>query len=72
MVFLKEEQYFFLSVEFGSFALSWFSTHMKTLSGMQYIVQWVTQFSLRNKMLGPPDSTIDSFPPRHTVLVPLS
>jgi hypothetical protein len=45
---------------------------MKTLSAMQYIIQRITQFSMRNKVLDPPDSTMDSFLPRHTVLVPFS
>jgi hypothetical protein len=39
---------------------------------MQYIIQRITQFSMRNKVLDPPDSTMDSFLPRHTVLVPFS
>jgi hypothetical protein len=72
MVFLKEKQCFFLSLEFGTFTKSWCPTHMKALSAKQYIVQRVTQFSLKNKVLGPPDSTIDNFLPRYTVLLPLS
>jgi hypothetical protein len=61
MFFLKEKQCFFLSLEFGNFAKRWCSSHMKTLSAAQYIVQWVTKFSLTNKSLGPPDSTIDIY-----------
>jgi hypothetical protein len=38
----------------------------ENLCARQYILQWVTQFSLRNKVLGPPDSIIDGFLPRCT------
>jgi hypothetical protein len=45
---------------------------MKALSGKQYIIQWATQFSLRNKLLGHLDFNMDSFLPAHAVLVPFS
>ena len=46
---------------------------MKTLSGRQESFQWATQFTLRKKILGPLDSTMDYFLPAHTVVfVPFS
>jgi hypothetical protein len=74
MVLFKEKQCFILSLHFSTFEKEEVHPHENTECHAVYLSvgNSILIEKLRNKVLGPPDSTTDSFLPRHTVLVPLS
>jgi hypothetical protein len=66
--FLREKQWFFLSLEWSYLAQRWSSSHVKALRGRHYSCHKLTQFSKGNNMLDSPASKIDHFLTREKVL----
>jgi hypothetical protein len=69
ILFLHVIQIFFNSIVGSYFALSWCSSHFKTMEARQYSFHKLTQFSQGNIVLDPPASNTDSFLTREIVLL---